>query len=63
MPPIIRFFSKIDSSAHPGYLDEIRRDCEALANMMVAKVPEGPELSAGLRKLLEAKDCFVRAAL
>ena len=24
---------------------------------------DGPELSAGLRKLLEAKDCFVRQAL
>ncbi len=26
-------------------------------------LPEGPELTAGLRKLLEAKDCFVRAAM
>jgi hypothetical protein len=26
-------------------------------------LPDGPEKSAGLRKLLEAKDCFVRAAL
>jgi hypothetical protein len=24
---------------------------------------DGPELTAGLRKLLEAKDCIVRAAL
>lgn len=24
---------------------------------------EGPDLTAGLRKLLEAKDCMVRAAL
>lgn len=24
---------------------------------------EGPELTAGLRKLLESKDCMVRAAL
>jgi hypothetical protein len=24
---------------------------------------EGPELTAGLRKLLEAKDCMVQAAL
>ena len=24
---------------------------------------EGPELAAGMRKLLEAKDCFVRAAI
>lgn len=26
-------------------------------------VPENPELTAGIRKLLEAKDCFVRAYL
>ena len=26
-------------------------------------LPDGAEKSAGLRKLLEAKDCFVRAAL
>lgn len=34
-----------------------------LAVNMVSNLPEGPELSAGLRKLLEAKDCLVRAAL
>ncbi len=28
---------------------------------MVNTVPDSPELTAGLRKLLEAKDCFVRA--
>jgi hypothetical protein len=30
---------------------------------MVIALPDGPELTAGLRKLLEAKDCLVRAAL
>jgi hypothetical protein len=30
---------------------------------MVDDLPDGPELTAGLRKLLEAKDCFVRASL
>ena len=33
------------------------------AVMAVGEVEDGPELTAGLRKLLEAKDCFVRAAL
>lgn len=37
--------------------------CSQLANAMAADLPSGAELSAGLRKLLEAKDCFVRAAL
>lgn len=30
---------------------------------VINTLPDGPELTAGLRKLLEAKDCFVRAAL
>lgn len=30
---------------------------------MIRDLPDSPELTAGLRKLLEAKDCFVRAAL
>lgn len=34
-----------------------------LAHMMVESGLDGPELTAGLRKLLEAKDCMVRAAL
>lgn len=41
----------------------VSRRCGDLAGAMVADVPEGPELTAGLRKLLEAKDCFVRASL
>lgn len=35
----------------------------ALAEAMEAELPMSAEKSAGLRKLLEAKDCFVRAAL
>lgn len=34
-----------------------------LAALMDANLPDGPEKSAGMRKLLEAKDCFVRAKL
>ena len=34
-----------------------------LAMTMVQLVPDGPELSAGLRKLREAKDCFVLGLL
>ncbi len=37
--------------------------CAGLAQEMIDTLPDGPELSAGLRKLLEAKDCFVRAAI
>lgn len=34
-----------------------------VAIWMDENIPNSPEKSAGLRKLLEAKDCFVRAAL
>lgn len=30
---------------------------------IIDTVPDGPELTAGLRKLLEAKDCVIRASL
>lgn len=41
----------------------VSRPCHDLAAQMIAALPDGPELTTGLRKLLEAKDCFVRAAL
>lgn len=39
--------------------------CESVAEHMTqgGLCAEGAELSTGLRKLLEAKDCFVRASL
>lgn len=37
--------------------------CTDVATSVILALPDSPELTAGLRKLLEAKDCFVRAAL
>lgn len=47
----------------PELGQDLARACNELAKVVVEVAPEGPELSAGLRKLLEAKDCFVRAVL
>lgn len=47
----------------PEPLREISSRCHTLAEDMIEILPDGPELTTGLRKLLEAKDCFVRAAL
>jgi hypothetical protein len=47
----------------PEPLHELSRACYDLAWSMAANLPQNPELTVGLRKLLEAKDCFVRAAL
>ena len=47
----------------PPDLQPISRHCGNLAKEMDGRLPEGAEKTAGLRKLLEAKDCFVRAKL
>ena len=45
----------------PPHLQEISSPICALAEQMIATLPEGEELEHGLRRLLEAKDCFVRS--
>jgi hypothetical protein len=45
----------------PEHLQAISKPIGELAHKMNDDLPDGPEKSAGLRKLLEAKDCFVRA--
>lgn len=47
----------------PEHLQTVSKPFGELAQKMQDELPEGPEKSAGLRKLLEAKDCFVRASL
>ena len=47
----------------PERLQTVSRPFGELALQMADAVPNGPEVTAGLRKLLEAKDCFVRAAV
>lgn len=46
-----------------GPAQGVALECEALAMQMISAIADGPELTAGLRHLLEAKDCFVRAAI
>jgi hypothetical protein len=56
----IKFFA----FAHlPAHLQAVSKPIGELANLFEEQIPSGPEKSAGMRKLLEAKDCFVRAAL
>lgn len=45
----------------PSYLQSISRPFALLAQEMDQVLQQGPEKTAGLRKLLEAKDCAVRA--
>lgn len=46
----------------PEHLQEVSRPFAELATNLTEKL-DGPELAVGLRKLLEAKDCAVRAAV
>jgi hypothetical protein len=50
----------------PAHLQEVSRSCCLLAQQMAETLDSadptvGAEVTTGLRKLLEAKDCFVRA--
>ena len=47
----------------PAPQSEVATQCWTLALSMCTSQEDGPELTAGLRKLLEAKDCFVRNSL
>lgn len=58
--PILDFFQY---KHLPENLQKISAPLGEIAEKMAETLPDGPEVSAGLRKLLEAKDCFVRAAL
>jgi hypothetical protein len=58
--PITQYFRYLHL---PENLQKTSRPFAQLAAKMTEKCPRGPEVSAGLRKLLEAKDCFVRAMI
>ncbi len=47
----------------PINLRQPSADCAELAHEMDALLCDSDEKSTGMRKLLEAKDCFVRARL
>lgn len=57
---LIRFFKY---EHLPERLQATSKPCGDLARQMDAALPDCAEKTAGLRKLLEAKDCFVRAGL
>jgi hypothetical protein len=59
--PIMRYFAY--SHLPSSELRDVSRQVSELAEAMDEQLPDGAEKSAGLRKLLEAKDCFVRAKL
>ena len=47
----------------PERLQSVSKPLSEIASLMDEMLPDCAEKSAGMRKLLEAKDCFVRAFL
>lgn len=62
-PSTVQITRYFDYDHLPPQLQAVSKPCHDLAETMVGSLSDGPELTAGLRKLLEAKDCFVRHAL
>lgn len=58
--PILQFFTY---EHLPPHLQKVSKHFSEVAAWMAEHLPDGAELRAGLRKLLEAKDCAVRARL
>lgn len=58
--PILKYFNY---EHLPEHLQVVSKPIGDLARQIDEQLPDGPEKSTGLRKLLEAKDAFVRQAL
>lgn len=62
-PATVEMFRHLTWSHLPTHLRPYSSEVSAVAFFMVDRLPDSPELTVGLRKLLEAKDCFVRCAV
>ena len=60
MASIIKYF---EYEHLPEHLKAVSIPVCHVAKVMDTALPDSAEKTAGLRKMLEAKDCFVRAAL
>lgn len=58
--PMLRFF---EYDHLPITLKAISKPFGQLAELIVKELPRNPERTVALRKLLESKDCAVRAGL
>lgn len=59
MPNPICHYFKVEGT--PPEQLVVRGEMASLAGSMDAQLPDSAEKTAGLRKLLEAQDCFLRA--
>lgn len=62
-PEVARLHGYFTYSHLPPLLQGVSRHFADLADILVRVLPDSPELTVCLRKLLESKDCAVRTAL
>lgn len=62
-PSVAHFQALFDYGHLPSPLQEVSAQFADLAESLLEILSDGQELSAGLRKLVEAKDCCVRQAV
>ena len=60
MDRMLQFFSY---EHLPQHLQSVSKPFSDLAHNIASNYPANPERTAGLRKLLEAKDCIVRSTI
>lgn len=58
--PMMQFFAY---EHLPPHLQQVSKEFYTLATAVVVSIPRNPERTVALRKLLEAKDCAVRASI
>lgn len=64
MPEVTDRMLQFFTYAHlPDHLQQVSAPFCRLAEQLVETLPSNPERTVALRKLLEAKDCAVRALL
>lgn len=62
--PSVQHFGQLFAYSHlPEHLQAVSFPFAQLAGELLGALKDGPELSAALRKLVEAKDCAVRQAV
>ncbi|MDX2058701.1 MAG: hypothetical protein SFV24_12930 [Gemmatimonadales bacterium] len=62
-PAILALLKFFDYKHLPVHLQDVSAPFGSLAQQVAERAPHSPETTVALRKLLEAKDCAVRAVL
>lgn len=62
-PEVQKLWKYFDYAHLPPHLQRVSRHYAVMVDVLMGMLPDSPELTVAIRKLLESKDCAVRAAL